>query len=53
MPRRLDGAGFVNVDVARIGAQHALVRTKRGRDDRGVRLRSSDEKMHRGMRSVA
>ena len=44
----LHGAGFMHVDVAVVGAEHALPGPERGFDDDEVRLRAADQKLHVG-----
>ena len=48
----LDGAGLVHMDVPGVGAQHALPRLERRRNDGQIRLGRTDEKVHVGVGSV-
>ena len=52
VPRCLDCAGFVHVDVPAYGADHALIRFQARGDDREVRLRAADEEMHVALRAA-
>ena len=48
----LHGAGLVDVDVAALGADHALIGFQDGGDDGDVGLRAAHEEMHGGIGGV-
>ena len=52
VPAVLHGAGLMDVDVAALRAEHALVRPQQGSDHGGVGLRPAHEEMDLGVRAA-